>query len=288
MAITMNDFYTNPMMGLGMQLLANSGPSMTPTSLGQRMGNAGLGFIQQQIFLRQAESEQKLQEKYMKRIDEQLKIIEKQMKLSEKEEKLRERAGNLIGELTPVQGDAFMPGAPPDYAGTGTQLMGIGAQLSDPNMMRIGIGMQPSEIRQRGLGGGNTLLYETGPFGGETYRGVARRDKSLLEQLQESEDLRRYLLERQQGEEAPPEEEKGPGFFARLFGGGEETPRQVNPTQEARDRFDSSYRYMLTRGGTMDTERRQRMENWIQMNLHLLTPDQRRIYEQWKSRMGGR
>lgn len=213
-----NALYQNPMMGLGMNLLANSGPSMQPTSFGQRLGQAGLGFMEQQMLLKNAMAKQKLREKQTKRIDEQLKVIEKEMKLAEKEEQLRDRMGSIIGELTPVAGDANMPGAPTrSWESAGKELMGIGAQLNDPNVMRMGLGMQPSELKTRGLGGGSTMVYSENPMGQQQFHGVSRREPTAVEKYREYMRLQE-MLEAQKKEEAPPEDE-GPGFFERLFSG---------------------------------------------------------------------
>jgi hypothetical protein len=249
--IDYNSMMNNPMMGLGMQLLANSGPSMTPTSFGQRLGNAGLGHMQNQMLMARINTEMKLREKQAKRMDEQIKLVEKQMKLQEKEEQLRERAANIMGQA----GDAYMPGAPQNSPeNRGQRLVGLGMQLNDPNMMKTGIGMTPTELKTMGVGGG-TALYEEGPYG-RNYLGMGpQRRPSAMEELEAQLAFAKRLRAGQPCRTADGKdgvynesgvcvaspvsatEEESPGFFDKLFSGWSmpslPTPKSRIPTYQS-------------------------------------------------------
>jgi len=110
------DILNNPQMGLAMQLLAQSGYSQQPMSFGQRMGQAGLGFAQQQQKQQTAALQKRLGEGQLKQIESNLKERDRKTKIMERVAKGIESGedlgniGKTLLEYGTGTGDAAMAG----------------------------------------------------------------------------------------------------------------------------------------------------------------------------------
>lgn len=213
-----DDPRTRGLLTLGLSMLANSGPSMQPTSLGQRLGRAGIGAMGQLDQYMQMRIMNQLREKRMDRIDKQLKVMEQAMKQQEKQEKIKERLGKLIESQMAQQMDKA-EGPLPRQIVNAYDIMSAGAKLGDVRMLGLGMSQLPRDYQliEKGLGKGKVLLQYDPTTGQYTRLGQYNPPAT---------DVWDKLLQQQQeaGQQQPADETPGPDWFEKYI---------VNPPSQA-------------------------------------------------------
>lgn len=209
MASIFQDPYAMQMLGLGM--LARSGFSRTPQTLGQIMGGAGMSMMPLLMQKQWQDMREKIIEKRIERID-------KELKRREKLEKLREKLGERIaGKMASAEGPfsdeqaAMLIEQAGEFANPsdlGQIMLQGGVSLGDPYMMRSGLGLMagPEQIMTKEIPGLGSVVYTQNALG--NIGGMTALRSDPLQQLQAK------LMEQaltQQEETAPPEDE-GPGI----------------------------------------------------------------------------
>ncbi len=184
--------------GLGARLAAAGGPTQAPTNMGARMGQAGLGFMQDLQQAQQLAVQKKLREMQISKMEEEIKTAERMSNIRSKAAKLAEQQIQMLSDQTPDQ-----QMAPTDAMQRGVAT-GLGQPYLDPrlglastlvtgglegaygqgsdDMVKMGLGMT-------GMGPAEKLKYESMPVAmraaGQT-TGIPHIDRLSPKQAQAS------------------------------------------------------------------------------------------------------
>ncbi len=184
--------------GLGARLAAAGGPTQAPMNMGARMGQAGLGFMQDLQQAQQLAVQKKLREMQISKLEDELKTAERMSKIRSKTAKLAEEHIQMLSDQATDQDpmESMARGASqglgqqyinPRYGLASTLvsggLEGAYGQGSD-DMVKMGLGMV-------GQGPQKPLKYESMPMAmraaGQT-TGIPHVDQLSPEQAQRSLD----------------------------------------------------------------------------------------------------
>ena len=110
--------------GLGARLMAAGGPTQAPMNMGARMGQAGLGFMQDLQQAQQLAVQKKLREMQISKMEDELKTAERMSKL-------RSGAGKLAGEYIQMLSDQAVDQSPMESMVRGAS-QGLGQKYLSP------------------------------------------------------------------------------------------------------------------------------------------------------------
>ena len=145
---------------LGLRMMANSGPSLTPVSTASQIGKAGLGAAEDMKALMQQQMQMKMAEKKLGLMDMQLSQAERQQKMEQQNRQwAQESMDRISADKTQTQGQGKVGGE--QQAQLTEQAQGFGT----PNMMAqemqgLGMRTQNMPMFQQGMALENNPLKQ--------------------------------------------------------------------------------------------------------------------------------